>query len=538
MPTNDRLSLNVAPAWLRAQVDRLRRSMMAQRPAVRWSLALVVLLGLGTAVYWVATSWSTLGVRYLVSARRLYSDDLIMVCRALDKQRIDYRVDDHRVEVAADQYDQAAELVAKLNLGQRTIDEIRTESSTFSILEGRDEREQKKQLSREKIIEQLIGRLDGVVWSLVSIHHPHSSAWMRTASRPTAFVYIETEGKRQLPYQTVQSIPAILTGCEPELTLESITVMDRRGKSYLEPGNPALGDNSRNRAREEELVEDILENLYWIKGVRVQVKVMTPRATKPVLAMAGATSKQPGAAENSAAIRPADGTIAAHSGGIAPAIGVNQPLELEPEPESATKLLPAPKAASVAASGIAANPIVGGHRGDREHQHQHERGRVLIHVPRSFYINGDTRTDSREPSREELRVMADRTEKQIRTAVGLVIPESESWKVDVDTIADEISLSRPVILPSSADARRRVLDWGIVGAVGAAVSILAAVGSWIQVARRPARPPEPALKTWRYHADSASEPGPSERVRELVRRNPEAAASVLQRWTGQGGRVS
>ena len=81
-----------------------------------------------------------------------------------------------------------------------------------------------------------------------------------------------------------------------------------------------------------------------------------------------------------------------------------------------------------------------------------------------------------------------------------------------------------------------MIDWGIVGTVGAIVSIVAAVGSWIQVARRPVRLPEPTVKTRRYHIDSASEPGPSERVRELVRNNPEAAASVLQRWTRQGGR--
>ncbi len=46
MPTIDRLSPTAALAWLRAQVDRLRRSVMAQRPAVRWGLALVALLGL------------------------------------------------------------------------------------------------------------------------------------------------------------------------------------------------------------------------------------------------------------------------------------------------------------------------------------------------------------------------------------------------------------------------------------------------------------------------------------------------------------
>ena len=125
---------------------------------------------------------------------------------------------------------------------------------------------------------------------------------------------------------------------------------------------------------------------------------------------------------------------------------------------------------------------------------------------------------------------------QIRTAVGLVTPSSESWKVDIFTIPDEVS-PRPVNLQSAVDARRRVLDWGIVGTVVAVVSILAALGSWVQVARRPVPAPRTIVQTRRYHVDTASEPGPSERVRELVRRNPEAAASVLQRWTGQGGRA-
>jgi flagellar biosynthesis/type III secretory pathway M-ring protein FliF/YscJ len=40
--------------------------------------------------------------------------------------------------------------------------------------------------------------------------------------------------------------------------------------------------------------------------------------------------------------------------------------------------------------------------------------------------------------------------------------------------------------------------------------------------------------------DAASEttPGASERVRELIRHNPEAAASVLNRWIGQGGHAA
>ena len=69
------------------QVDRLRRSVMVRRPAVRWGLALAAVLGLAAAGYWAVTSLSTAGVRYLASERQFSSDDLIKVCRALDKER-------------------------------------------------------------------------------------------------------------------------------------------------------------------------------------------------------------------------------------------------------------------------------------------------------------------------------------------------------------------------------------------------------------------------------------------------------------------
>ena len=117
---------------------------------------------------------------------------------------------------------------------------------------------------------------------MVSIDRPHSSsAFSRKDPKPTAFVYVETEGGRALPYRTIQAIPAILAANVRDLAPDSITVMDRRGNRYLDPGNPALGDNSRNRAREEEISEEILEKLDWIKGVRVQVQVITARAANP-----------------------------------------------------------------------------------------------------------------------------------------------------------------------------------------------------------------------------------------------------------------
>ena len=63
---------------------------------------------------------------------------------------------------------------------------------------------------------------------------------------------------------------------------------------------------------------------------------------------------------------------------------------------------------------------------------------MVIHVPRSFYFNMQIRNDDHDPSPEERQVMAERTERQIRTAVALVLPAADSWKVEVDTIPDDI----------------------------------------------------------------------------------------------------
>ena len=534
MPTNDRLSLTAALAWLRAQVDRLRRSVMARRPVVRWSAALLAVIGLTSVVYWAATSFTTLGVRYLVSGRQFSSDDLIKVCTALDKQRISYRVDDsRRVEVAADQYDQAADVVSKLELGQRPIDDIRKQSYMSSFFDLTSDKENKRQLYQEKFLEGLIGRLDGVVWSLVSINLPPPK-WPRTGAKPTAFVYIETEGNRKLPGQTQQAIIGILTGNVRNLTPETITVMDRHGVRYLDSGNPAIGVASRDRAREEDLVKEILDKLDWIKGVQVQVKVNSPPIAEPAApaASSGSGPSHPVAPDQISANKTGNPTPKSELDNALPAMRVNQAPAPEPEPD----VVPM-GATSAVANRTGTNPPAAGHSGAHEPQRKQEPGWILINVPRSYYLNADIRLDSREPTRDELRLMAERTENQIRRVVSLATPSNEAWKVDIVTIPDEVSLSRPVNLESSEKARRRVLDWGIVGTVVAVVSILAALGSWIQVARRPVATPEPALQARRYHADLASEPGPSERVRELVRRNPEAAASVLQRWTGQGGRV-
>jgi hypothetical protein len=126
MASIDRPSSRVAFERLRARMERLWRPIASARPAVRWGLAAVVLLALGAASYWGASNLSPSGVHYLASGKRFSSEALIKVGRALERQRIAYRIDDlRRVEVSSEQFEQAADTIAKLELGPLSFTEIR-----------------------------------------------------------------------------------------------------------------------------------------------------------------------------------------------------------------------------------------------------------------------------------------------------------------------------------------------------------------------------------------------------------------------------
>src|SRR5262249_4054757 len=162
------------------------------------------------------------------------------------------------------------------------------------------------------------------------------------------------------------------------------------GRPYFDSGNPALGDHSRDQVRAEQLREEILEKLAWINGVQVWVDLIERRD----LSSAAVSLPEPSHEDAS------------------PAVGVHQPPGLQDVGPAARPVIP-PGAGSI------------------------ERGRVLVNVPRSFYLRAILPgTDHREPTRDELHEMASRTREQILRAVNLVVPDS--WTVDVDTIPDDL----------------------------------------------------------------------------------------------------
>ncbi len=491
----------LAAARLRAHAVRARRWLGNRTPATRWALAAAVfvasaaVLGRGYVVTPVAPV-----VDYLLAGQQFAADEIDAITRALAVKHIKpYADGTGRIGVASDQFYEATDVLGKLDVGARSISETLEWANQSNFLVSPTETERRHTMARQK--------LDGIVGANVTINRTRPSGGGRPTSTPTAsaFVYLQTERNREIGSKTVQSIQTILRGYEPDLKHDAVTVVDQKGRHYLDAGNPALVATSRTRAREEELGQNILEKLDWIKGVSVAVQLPLDPAPVELHAPPPALVPTPPAPSSG------EGLVPPH-----PLMTLNLPLELGPEPEAGPMHTPVP---AVPAGGP--RPAGGG-----------GQGTVWVKVPRNFY----KRMMEIEPSLEIATVMA-RNEQWIRTAVELVVPRTEPWTVKIDSILDDTSAVDPMPIQAVSQARRPVPWWSLAGtAVAVAVMLMVAAYRAV-VSRRPVRRRARGTDRGRYPIGADPEAGhaSSERVRELVRFNPEAAAGVLQRWIGQGG---
>jgi hypothetical protein len=162
------------------------------------------------------------------------------------------------------------------------------------------------------------------------------------------------------------------------------------------------------------------------------------------------------------------------------------------------------------------------------------RSRVLVQVPIGHYLNHFRMTGpKREPSPDDLKPYVDKTEEIIRSAVGHVVPADELGRLDI--VRNDASAPALPSLSSIAPSSGRLSPWWLPGLAVAILTGLAFVARRLLVARRPATLPLRRVRRGRIDLGEAPGPGPSERVRELVRLDSAAAAGVLQRWIGQGG---
>jgi flagellar M-ring protein FliF len=564
-------------ARLRAEFARARRRLAERAPgwsrglAARWSgrwplvLATSAVVAVVALVAFSATSSTTSPGVFLRSGYRYSRDDLASIRRALDGKHVLYRIDDGRVEIAAEKIEEANEVVAKLEVGPRSLSEIEKGALESNLLDTPGVKEQRAQQARNNELALLIGRIDGIVGAQVWVNRPPRRLGQRTPPGATALVYLETQDDREINPSTVQNIVGLVSKFDPEVRQDAVSIYDRKLQPYSLAHDPAAGAQTRARAHAEELRREIASKLDWIKGVQVSVRlVATAPVPAPVAVPTGPTvplATLPPLPPEPPPPLPAEELRLAVP---PPSVAANQPIELNPEgeavrsaPPGATGGLPTSVAGARDTGGQAtsatpgesklivagqASPAPGATGGQATSAtpapvaipEPPSQAQVWVRVPRSYYLRAPSR---REPSLDDLQPLVTRTEREINKAVRHVVPPGLLGEVSVSTIPDDPPSPAPAL--AAADARHASSSW-VLGGVGVGAGIaLSAVLAWLAAARRPVPRPSARSDRGRYKIDEAPDvgagPGPTERVRELIRLNPEAAASVLHRWTGQGG---
>jgi flagellar biosynthesis/type III secretory pathway M-ring protein FliF/YscJ len=472
---------------LRGAAGRLRRWLAARGAVTRVALLVVGLAALGALGYLASinepagSSWA-----WIYERRKLSSDDVDKISEALDAADIPHFADSlGRVGVKPSRRQEALALLAKAKVVPPSLDDLSQDLEAASPFEAPGERERREQSRLEQMLKAQIERLDPAISSaLVKIHRVKKRYGPAALADASASVYLLTDGGRKLGHRVIEGIQRLLAKDMPELKPEAIWVVDQTGHAYLDPGNPSLKAQVQTHVREEEWQDKIQEELRHIPGLGVSVLLEAVPAPPPEVPLAVA-------------------------------------VELV-RPNGQVDLVDAVSAAAVPAP--------------TEHT-THVKANVLVRVPRSFYLlDFQSRSSGRQPTQEDLEPMRLTTEKVIKDAVEIHIPKEELGVVKVAVIQDDLASARPVILTSSPEAARPWAWVALSGAVSAA-GMLAVAGLVRLATRRPSG--RPSRASWRpglvADGPSGPEPVPSERVRELIRLNPEAAAGVLQRWIGQGG---
>ena len=475
-------------ARLRASAGKARRWLASQGAGTRVGLLVVLLAALVAAGYFatIETPSEVNNLAWLLDGHKISNDDLVAISDALEAEGISHVTDKAtgRVGVKPTQKAEALAAINKHKAMPRTLAELSQEEPA-SWLDQSEDRQRREVATRERRLKYQIEGLESTILSAdVDILRTRTRAGLNAPWNVGVYVYLETDSGRELSHRVIEGIETFLKGSIPDLNPRQITVVDQTGRRYLDPSNPALKEQLKTHAREETWREKIAESLRHIPNVAVDVLLETELPPPP---------PSPAVTSEEVAVP-------------------NGKLLIEPDP-AVVKLPPLP-------------------------QTPRTRANVLIRVPRSFYLSDfHSRNPSRTPTQDDLDRMREKNDRLIHDVVGIHIPKDELGQIKIAVIQDDLtSVPRPLLIPSSVEPQPPWVWMALSG--GVIVASIGAVGAMVRLAtrRQPSRPSRTAMPAgYVAHGPESNLPGPSERVRELIRQNPEAAAGVLQRWIGQGG---
>lgn len=220
---------------------RLKVTGFLKQPAVQKSLPLVGMLGV-TALSGLA--WLALREppqRDLF--RSLPEADKAAVAEVLDKANIPYTLDKDSgaIAVSEDSYFDAKMKLAAEGLpksapdGGAVLDSMPMGASR--AVEG-----EKLRTAREVDLARTIEQIDAVMKARIHLAVEPPSIFLREQMKPSASVMLQLAGGRTLSKEQVDAIVHLVASSVPNMTPESVSVVDQNGRLLSNDGNDAEGD--------------------------------------------------------------------------------------------------------------------------------------------------------------------------------------------------------------------------------------------------------------------------------------------------------
>lgn len=494
-------SPRVRNAWQKLRLWAGDRSGASRRATMVVGLALAAI-----ASIYAALPSEPVEVEWLFAGRRFSPEKIEPIVAALADADIRAVVDSRRVGVPRDRLRQARAALKQAKIAPPSFDEIlNAGEDRSSFFETPEQIQNREDRARERALSALIERqCDGVVSAQVVLTPLASNRGLNPSRtvKAKAVVTVETEDDRPLECRTVRKVLSLLRGFTRfEIAAESVGLLDRK-KQYLDAGNRELLRSILNGAHREDLADKVRAAL---PGDDAEIALRFETAGE------------------------GDWSSSAPEERSKPRAFANRPVDLA-EAQGETDR---------AVTDLGA--------------HDPGKAFVTIRLNRRVESAGSSALKT-EPVAWTL------TDDQIKERVMRALPKDELGEISIERVDEPLrrrAASSPTPAPSPVaetstststapgasvrlESRSEWLPYAVAGAGLGLVALIAAASLLMGWRRRPAlREADPSGVRTRFDREDAatSGPAPSERVRELVRRDPEAAAGVLQRWIGQGGHV-
>ncbi len=442
---------------------------------------------------------------WLDQGRAFPPDQAEALLNELALKGIDAQADDRgRVSVPPTRLAEALKVLDQLGLDRRSIVQELEDPARPPLMADATERTEIYLRAEARKIERALQEIPGIQ-SAVVVLMPKPGRPFARPETARAGVHLRADRGQSLSPTTVDRVLNVIATFT-QLKADDVTIIDAHGDALLKAGDPTFARGMRAEALARSWEAAIAEQLSpVIDGALVEVRLDAPIDADPPVPVVPTRDADAPTFEPTPSPPP-----------VAVEVVPNGPMSLDPEPESTAPASPP----------LLAEPPP-------------SRANVLIKVPASYYLaRHDAFLNAREPKQDVLDRFVAFTEDYVRTIVAHVIPEASLGRVQILMQPLPNEPDKPRSIPR--DTSQEAALWWVPAAVLAGVAglaLIAATSGWLS-ARRPALRASSAMAgTSRPHLPPMQDddaPGPADRVRELVRSDPSAAAAVLRRWVEQG----